>query len=375
MVGTRRPRLALVSRCGGHTTIRDTAGLLRFLLARRRRGVGWTRPCAAGPLGGKPRSTAQEAGARRAPPPPSAVLLRGPCGEFFQRGSLLFAAPRGPRPPPSPSPPPPTTDTHAAAAVLLHIHIVRAARMLSRTTTRRQLQVLAEAAGGHNTAHTHATNGPRPPSLPQCRDASGPLLLPPDGLQPPWSTCQRATPLPPPPPTRAHDPMRGHVLCVLTPLAHPHFPPHSIHIRTSEQARPTPSHRPKPPQSMMPQRVQGETENKDNDEEKARRGYVVGEGGGKDAVGGKERNAPASAGMTLSSPHHHTPMHRVRWDEETIAEHDKLRGTRQKVKRHTPILPCPPTYPSPPPPVPWDRLTNRPPPTTSRTSPPTLTTP
>lgn len=39
-------------------------------------------------------------------------------------------------------------------------------------------------------------------------------------------------------------------------------------------------------------------------------------------------------------PQYYRPcLFRVRWDEETIAEHDKLRGTRQKVGHFPPIEP------------------------------------
>ncbi|TYZ59991.1 hypothetical protein PybrP1_002166 [[Pythium] brassicae (nom. inval.)] len=44
-----------------------------------------------------------------------------------------------------------------------------------------------------------------------------------------------------------------------------------------------------------------------------------------------EQKAPAAAATSALHSHQHAEKPHVSWDEETIAEHDLLRGTRQKI--------------------------------------------
>lgn len=44
-----------------------------------------------------------------------------------------------------------------------------------------------------------------------------------------------------------------------------------------------------------------------------------------------EQKSPAAAAASALHSHQHAEKPHVKWDEETIAEHDLLRGTRQKI--------------------------------------------
>jgi hypothetical protein len=60
-----------------------------------------------------------------------------------------------------------------------------------------------------------------------------------------------------------------------------------------------------------------------------------------------DTHAPSTCPLThpTTTPPSPPTLHSIRWDEETIAEHDKLRGTRQKVRRASfhqiPLAPSP----------------------------------